>query len=50
MNRIGSFAKSDSLYLAMEANESTFSSEDGHVILSQKLSAKNEDKGHCYRV
>ena len=28
------FAKSDSLYLAMEANESTFSSEDGHVILS----------------
>ena len=39
------FAKSDSLYLAMEANESTFSSEDGHVILSQKLSAKNEDKG-----
>lgn len=39
------FVKSDSLYLAMEANESTLSSEDGHVILSQKLYAKNEDKG-----
>lgn len=39
------FVKSDSLYLAMEADESTFSSEGGHVILSQKLYAKNEDKG-----
>lgn len=39
------FTKSDSLYLAIKANESTFSSEDGHVILSQKLSAKNEDNG-----
>lgn len=39
------FVKSDSLYLAMEADESTFSSEDGHVILSQKLCAKNGDSG-----
>lgn len=39
------FVKSDSLYLAMEADESTFSSEDGHVILSQKLCAKNKDSG-----
>ena len=39
------FVKSDSLYLAMEADESTFSSEGGHVILSQKLCAKNEDNG-----
>lgn len=39
------FIKSDSLYLAMEADESTFSSEGGHVILSQKLCAKNEDNG-----
>lgn len=39
------FAKSDSLYLAMEASKSTFSSEDGHVILSQKLCVENENKG-----
>lgn len=39
------FAKSDSLYLAMVADETTFSCEDNHIILSQKLCASNEDKG-----
>lgn len=39
------FTKSDSLYLAMVADETTFSCEDNHVILSQKLYAGNENKG-----
>lgn len=30
------FVKSDSLYLAMAADETTFSCMDGHAILSQK--------------
>lgn len=39
------FAKSDSLYLAMIAGETTFSCEDNHIILSQNLCARNENKG-----
>lgn len=39
------FAKSDSLYLGMVADETAFSSDDGHVILSQNLCAKNANKG-----
>lgn len=39
------FTKSDSLYLAMVADETTFSCEDNHVILSQKLYAGNENRG-----
>lgn len=36
------FVKSDSLYLAMAADETTFSCMDGHAILSQKLYVGNE--------
>ena len=39
------FVKSDSLYLAMAADETIFSYEDNHVILSQKLCAENENRG-----
>ena len=39
------FVKSDSLYLAMAADETTFSCEDNHIILSQKLCAGNENRG-----
>lgn len=39
------FTKSDSLYLAMVAGETTFSCEDNHIILSQKLCVRNENKG-----
>ena len=37
------FVKSDSLYLAMAADETTFSCMDGHAILSQKLYVGNEE-------
>ena len=39
------FTKSDSLYLAMVADETTFSCEDNHIILSQKLCTGNENRG-----
>lgn len=39
------FVKTDSLYLGMLDNETTYSCDDGHVILSQKLCTKNKDKG-----
>ncbi|MEY8687457.1 DUF4965 domain-containing protein [Bacteroides sp. AN502(2024)] len=39
------FVKSDSLYLAMTADETTFSCMDGHAVLSQKLYVGNgEDR------
>ncbi|QIU96200.1 glutaminase domain-containing protein [Bacteroides faecium] len=39
------FVKSDSLYLAMAADETSFSCEDNHIVLSQKLCAGNENRG-----
>lgn len=39
------FVKTDSLYLGMLDKETTYSCDDGHVILSQKLYTKNKDKG-----
>lgn len=39
------FAKSDSLYLGMRSDETTFSCENNHVILSQNLCAKGGNKG-----
>lgn len=39
------FTKCDSLYLAMVADETTFSCEDNHIILSQKLCGGNGNKG-----
>lgn len=39
------FVKSDSLYLGMTADETMFSCDDSHVVLSQKLCAENENKG-----
>ena len=39
------FTKSDSLYLAMRTDETRFSYEDNHIILSQKLCSGKEDRG-----
>lgn len=39
------FMKSDSLYLSMAADETSFSCEDNHIVLSQKLCAGNENMG-----
>lgn len=39
------FVKSDSLYLGMTADETTFSCDDSHVVLFQKLCAENGNKG-----
>lgn len=39
------FVKTDSLYLGMLDNETTYSCDGGHAILSQKLCTKNKDKG-----
>lgn len=39
------FVKSDSLYLGLTADGTSFSCDDSHVVLSQKLCAENGNKG-----
>ena len=45
LNKSWRFVKSDSLNLGMTADGTSFSCDDSHVVLSQKLCAENGNKG-----